>query len=221
MNIWSGPINKDTADDILGVDESGKGDFFGPLVIAGVLCNRAEAEKLIAAGVRDSKKIADGKILSLSEWIEANFRHSLVMIGPEKYNQLYQRIRNLNRLLAWGHSRVIENIASEHKVDLAISDKFGKTDLIEKALMEKGKRISLHQEVRAEAIAQVAAASILARAGFIRQMDKLSALYAMTLPKGAGEIVDRAAVQFVRKYGADALNKVAKIHFKNYQRAIG
>ncbi|SYZ73540.1 Ribonuclease [Candidatus Zixiibacteriota bacterium] len=221
MNIWSGPIRKETAENILGVDESGKGDFFGPLVIAGVLCNREEAEKLTAAGVRDSKKITDGKIVSLSAWIEANFHHTVVLIGPEKYNQLYAKIRNLNRLLAWGHSRVIENIASDHKVDLAISDKFGKTDFIEKALMEKGKQIVLHQEVRAEAIAQVAAASILARAGFIKQMEKYSSLYGMALPKGAGDIVDRAAVQFVRKYGAEALDKVAKVHFKNYQRAVG
>ncbi len=221
MNIWSGPIKAEKSGSILGVDESGKGDFFGPLVIAGVLCNEEEAAKLTATGVRDSKKISDGKILELSQWISSNFIHSLVVIGPEKYNQLYSRIRNLNRLLAWGHSRVIENIAQEHEVELAISDKFGKTDYIEHALMEKGKQIKLKQEVRAEAIAQVAAASILARAGFIKNMEKLSSLYAMTLPKGAGDIVDKAARQFVSKYGREALDKVAKIHFKNYQKAIG
>ncbi|MCX6825727.1 MAG: ribonuclease HIII [candidate division Zixibacteria bacterium] len=162
-------------ENILGIDESGKGDFFGPLVIAGVLADKSGGEKLTRAGVRDSKKIADNKIIELSGWISANFIHSVVSIGPEKYNQLYNQINNLNKLLAWGH-------------------------------------------VRAESITQVAAASILARAAFLRQMEKLSALYAMVLPKGAGDLVDKAAAIFVRKYGMDALSKVAKVHFKNYKK---
>lgn len=206
---------------ILGVDESGKGDFFGPLVIAGVLSDEESAAKLSGAGVRDSKKLSDGKVLELERWIVANYVHSVVMIGPEKYNQLYGRIRNLNKLLAWGHSRVIENIALEHDIDLAISDKFGRDDFIEKALMVKGRELELKQEVRAEAIAQVAAASILARAAFIKSIEKAGRLYDMTFPKGAGTPVDVAAAAFVKRYGVEGLDRVAKIHFKNYQRATG
>jgi ribonuclease HIII len=205
---------------ILGIDESGKGDFFGPLVIAGVLTSKSDAERLSRAGVRDSKKITDKKILELAMWIETNFIHSVVIIGPEKYNQLYQKIANLNKLLAWGHSRVIENIAAENKVDLAISDKFGHSSFIEKALMAKGKEIVLKQEVRAEAIPQVAAASILARAGYVNAMAKLSSQYGMSIPKGAGEPVDKAAQVLMGKFGISVFEKIAKVHFRNYKKII-
>ena len=203
---------------LLGVDESGKGDFFGPLVIAGVLADDAGANKLTGRGVRDSKQIADGRILELAEWIKGEFPHAVVTIGPEKYNELYQKIRNLNRLLAWGHCRVIENLAESQEIALVVSDKFGKTDYIEKALMEKGKSIPLQQQVRAEAIPQVAAASILARAQFVRYMQRLSSEYKMTLPKGAGAPVDDAAREFAKKFGKEGLQKVAKVHFRNYTK---
>lgn len=211
-------ISENQSEKVLGIDESGKGDFFGPLVIAGVLTDEKGAVILQRAGVKDSKKIADKKVLELAVWLTDNFVHSVVTIGPEKYNQLYLKIRNLNRLLAWGHSRIIENIADDNMIDLAISDKFGKTDFIERALMEKGKQIKLLQIVRAESIPQVAAASILARAGFIQYMEKLSHQFSMDLPKGAGELVDRAAGLFAAKYGIDALSKVAKIHFRNFKK---
>ncbi len=206
---------------VLGIDESGKGDFFGPLVIAGVLTDEKGALVLQRAGVRDSKKITDKKVMELAVWIEGNFTHSIVTIGPEKYNQLYSKIGNLNKLLAWGHSRIIENIANDNIIDLAISDKFGRADFIERALMEKGKQVKLLQKVRAESIPQVAAASILARAGFIQYMEKLSRQFNMGLPKGAGELVDKAAGLFAANYGIDALNKVAKIHFRNFKKVSG
>jgi ribonuclease HIII len=214
----NGPTEIEKYARVLGIDESGKGDFLGPLVIAGVLADEKGGELLRKQNIRDSKKISDGRILELSRWIKDNFVHSIVVIGPEKYNQLYQKIRNLNKLLAWGHSRIIENIAAENQIDLAVSDKFGRSDFIEKALMKNGRKIKLHQQVRAETIVQVAAGSILARAGYINQMKKLSDLYAMKLPKGAGSIVDDAARQFIEKYGRDELGNIAKLHFKNYQK---
>jgi ribonuclease HIII len=205
---------------ILGIDESGKGDFFGPLVIAGVLADSKSSEKLSSAGVRDSKKISDNRILELSRFITENCISTTVIIGPEKYNQLYSKIKNLNRLLAWGHSRVIENIAGEHSFDMAVSDKFGKTELIEKALMENGKKIVLHQMVRGESVIQVAAASILARAAFIKYMNRLSKEYGITVPKGAGNIVDSTARKLAEKHGRSVLEKIAKVHFKNYRKAL-
>lgn len=220
-NILNGLTDLQNYDKILGIDESGKGDFFGPLVIAGVLADKRGVKSLQRGGVRDSKKISDKRVLELSRWISSDFVHSVVAIGPEKYNQLYDSIRNLNKLLAWGHSRVIENIVSGNDVELAISDKFGRPDFIEHALMDKGKQIKLIQEVRAESILQVAAASILARARFIQYMERLARRHDMTLPKGAGKIVDDAAVRFVKKFGRGALNNVAKIHFKNYRKVLG
>jgi ribonuclease HIII len=206
---------------VLGIDESGKGDFIGPLVIAGVLADGVGAERLKNHEIRDSKRISDSRVLELSRWVEDNFIHSVVVIGPEKYNQLYEKIRNLNRLLAWGHSRVIENVAAKNKVDLAISDKFGRSDFIERALMQNGRKIELRQEVRAESISQVAAGSILARAAFIRYMEKMSKLYDMVMPKGAGDAVDRVALAFVKKYGLEELGKIAKVHFRNYRKIVG
>lgn len=215
------PINNLETGKILGIDESGKGDFFGPLVIAGVLADESSADRLKQNGIRDSKKITDNKILQLSDWITDNFVYTLVVIGPEKYNQLYQKIKNLNKLLAWGHSRVIENIASENEIDLAISDKFGRSDFIERALMEKGKKIKVHQMIRGEAIVQVAAASIVARAAFVRAIAGMKKNYETNIPKGAGNLVDAAGRELVDRYGRSVLEKTAKVHFKNYKKVIG
>jgi len=215
------PINNFETGKILGIDESGKGDFFGPLVIAGVLADESEADRMKQNGIRDSKKITDKKILELSNWITDNFVYTLVVIGPEKYNQLYQKIKNLNKLLAWGHSRVIENIASENEIDLAISDKFGRSDFIERALMENGKKIKVHQMVRGEAIVQVAAASIVARAAFVRAIAGMNKNYGTNIPKGAGNLVDAAGRVLVDRYGRSVLEKTAKVHFKNYKKVIG
>ncbi len=220
-NILSGPTDIIQAGKILGIDESGKGDFFGALVIAGVVANSEEAARLKQNGIRDSKKIADNKILELSRWITENFVHSVVIIGPEKYNQLYRKIRNLNRLLAWGHSRIIENIAGKFDIDMAISDKFGRDDFIEKALMENGKRIRLHQIVRGESVIQVAAASIVARAAFINYISGMQKQYDAVIPKGGGSIVDEAGRKLVSRFGPDILEKTAKIHFKNYRKILG
>ena len=220
-NILSGPTNNFNAGKILGIDESGKGDFFGPLVIAGVLADKSESGRLKQNGIRDSKKISDNKIIELSNWITANFIYSIVVIGPEKYNQLYQKIRNLNKLLAWGHSRVIENIALENDIDLAVSDKFGRTDFIEKALMDKGKKIRVHQMVRGEAVIQVAAASIVARSAFVKFIAGMRKKFDADIPKGAGSLVDAAGRELVSRYGLSVLDRTAKVHFKNYKKIVG
>jgi ribonuclease HIII len=203
---------------ILGIDESGKGDFFGPLVIAGVVAAADQEKRLTDLNVRDSKKISNGKVRELSRRIKKDFVHSTVVIGPEKYNQLYEKIRNLNRLLAWGHSRVIENIAAEHEIDIAISDKFGREELIEKALMKNGRKIALQQIVRGESRLQVAAASILARAQFLEYLERMEKEFGFVFPRGAGAPVDKAAHDLLINRGRDILDRVAKIHFRNYKK---
>jgi ribonuclease HIII len=205
---------------VVGVDESGKGDFFGPLVIASFLAPDTELPTLAALGVRDSKQISDNKLLQIDKKLRASYPHALVIIGPEKYNQLYEKIRNLNKLLAWGHARAIENVLKDNPADLAISDKFGKPELIENSLFEHGRKIQLHQMVRGESVLQVAAASILARAGFLREMKKLKEHYRVELPLGASSLVDRAGLEIVSKHGPEILSKLAKKHFKNYQRVV-
>ena len=202
----------------IGVDESGKGDFFGPLVIAGVFSDENNSKKFIEAGIKDSKKLTDEKILKLANIIKANAPFSVVVIGNEKYNELYDKFKNLNKLLAWGHARVIENILEKTPCSFAISDQFGKDNLIKNALLEKGKNITLEQRFRGEEDIAVAAASVLARAEYVKRIDMLSARYEIEFPKGTSNLTLEKAKVFIEKYGKERLKEVAKLHFKTVNK---
>ncbi|MCX8492725.1 MAG: ribonuclease HIII [Chthoniobacterales bacterium] len=200
-----------------GIDESGKGDLFGPLVIAGVYVDGDLARHLRDEGIRDSKGIGtDKKIRELARVIRNSGAPSeIIVISPEKYNQLYAKIGNLNRLLAWGHARIIENLCARVPgCRRALSDKFADARVLEKALLEKGSKIQLDQRTKAESDYAVAAASILAREGFIDWLDKHSKDLEITLAKGVSAKVKSAATEVIRMYGAGMLSKVAKMHFK-------
>jgi ribonuclease HIII len=214
----------------LGVDESGKGDFFGPLCVAGVYVNESVVKAWKGAGIRDSKNISsDAKIKELAELIRETpgCVTSVVPIGNEAYNRLYVKLRSVNTLLAWGHARVIENLMGyRHRMNpapvRAISDQFASSkDTVAKALMSLGREIELVQRHRAEADLAVAAASILARCEFITRLDKLGKEFGMELPRGASAAVDAAAKAFLEKHGVEALGKVAKMHFRTALRAQG
>ena len=198
----------------IGSDEAGKGDYFGPLVVAGILVDNTSAPSLEKLGVKDSKRLSDNSVKELAGKINRTCLCSVVTIGPERYNELYSKIGNLNRLLAWGHSRVIENILNREECDYALADQFGDEKFIINALMEKGKTIEVRQEIKAESDIGVAAASILARAEFLHRLAMLSAKYGMAFPKGASPAVIEAGKEFVKRYGRERLNEVAKIHFK-------
>jgi ribonuclease HIII len=202
-------------DYIAGVDESGKGDFFGPLVIAAAAVGVLEKPLLDNLYVRDSKKMTDNRALTIARELKANIPHAIVVVMPEKYNELYTKIANLNKLLAWGHARAIENLLEKVDCATVISDKFAKEELLERSLMQKGRSIHLIQQVRGESELSVAAASVLARAEFIGCLKRLSEKWQIDLPKGAAHQVDEAGKQFILKHGAGNLNQVAKLHFKN------
>ncbi len=204
----------------IGIDESGKGDYFGPLVIAAVHVTPRIAEDLLALNVRDSKKIADSVIRTLAVDIKTLCRHTIVAIGPERYNQLYTEIRNLNKLLAWGHAKALETLLEQVPCQRAISDQFGDERLIVNALQAKGKQIILEQRHRGEEDIAVAAASIVARDEFVRRLGRLATEMGVPLPKGASEAVKTAARSVVRKYGQEGLAKVAKLHFKTTQQIL-
>ncbi len=201
-----------------GIDESGKGDFFGPLVIAGCYTDAEITRTLMAAGIQDSKKIgSDQRIRDLAKIIRATpgAVHSVVSIGPEKYNELYKKFTNLNSLLAWGHARVIENLL-ELRPDCprALSDQFANPALIKRALLEKGRAIQLDQRTKAESDVAVAAASILARERFIDWMDQTGRATGTAIPRGASAQVKEVARKFVAAQGAPILRRLAKVHFK-------
>jgi len=207
----------------IGVDESGKGDFFGPLVIAGVFVNEIAAQEMMEIGVRDSKLIkSDARIAEIAKQIRLSEGcvTDVVAIGPEKYNQLHARMRNVNDILGWGHARVIENLLGRVDSPKAISDQFGNKRIIERALMERGRKIELVQRHKAESDLAVAAASIIARNEFVMRLRRLGREYGMELPKGASTAVEEAAVQLVAKHGRDVLGKVAKMHFRTSQKVL-
>ncbi len=201
-----------------GVDESGKGDFFGPLVIAGCYTDRGITRKLMEAGIQDSKKIgSDARIRDLAEIIKTTQGavHSVVAIGPERYNQLYAKFANLNRLLAWGHARIIENLLGiRPDCPRALSDQFANPALIKRALLEKGRGIQLDQRTKAESDVAVAAASILAREAFIDWLRAKGREFQKELPRGASAQVKQAARDLVAALGPEILGRVAKTHFK-------
>ncbi len=196
----------------IGVDESGKGDYFGPLVIAACYVGAEHIAEL--GGVKDSKKLTDPIALRLATKIKAVCPHSVIAIGPAKYNELYEKFRNLNTLLAWGHARAIENVLELQPCMLVISDQFAAGGaVVKKALYEKGKGVEFRSMVRAEADLAVAAASILARAEFLRRLKSLGDQYEMELPKGAGNVIPTAQ-RFIERHGRQNLVNIAKLHFK-------
>ncbi|WP_373531887.1 ribonuclease HIII [Vampirovibrio sp.] len=206
----------------IGTDESGKGDYFGPLVIAGVMVTDETIAELKQLGVMDSKKLTDAMIGSLYRDlldIVGDDAVAVVEIGPAKYNALYDRLKsggkNLNHLLAWGHAVAIEKLLERYPdCNQAIADKFGDERYILSQLKEKGKGITLHQTPRAEANVGVAAASIVARYRFTQGMRNLSEQFGIQLPFGANPIVKQRARALVAQSGKDALGQVAKLHFK-------
>ncbi len=207
----------------IGVDESGKGDFFGPLVVAGVYVNEAAARNLMEIGVRDSKLIkSDKRIGEIAKQIRGTpgAVYNVVPIGPEAYNRLHAKMRNVNDILGWGHARVIENLLARVDCKKAISDQFGNKRIVLKALMERGKKIELVQRHKAESDLAVAAASIIARDEFVRRLHELGKKMQVKLPKGASTAVEEAAREVVTKHGREALAAITKVHFRTTQKVL-
>lgn len=205
-----------------GVDESGKGDYFGPLVVAGVYSDERCAAELVRLGCKDSKSIPDDKkIHVIAEKIKktAGVVYEVICIGPRRYNELYSEMGNLNRLLAWGHARVIA--ALHEKVPTcprALSDQFANEWVLKRALGQRHIPVQLEQRTKAESDVAVAAASILARDRFVQWVQQASAASQCPMPLGCAPHVTRAAKHFVETHGKERLQDVAKLHFKVTQK---
>jgi len=201
-----------------GVDESGKGDFFGPLVIAGGYVDQGIARKLLDAGVQDSKRIgSDARIRALAQTIRKNANGLVeeVLIGPQRYNELYEKFGNLNKLLGWGHARVIENLlAKKPDCPRSLSDQFADARVIEQSLLRYGRKIDVVQRTKAESDVAVAAASILAREAFINWLEHRGKELGLRLERGASANVKEIAKKLVETKGSGALREVAKVHFR-------
>ena len=197
----------------IGTDEAGKGDYFGYLVVAAVYVEPQQEQALRRLGVRDSKRMSDDAVRRVAQGVKSQALHDVVRISPRRYNDLYAELRNLNRLLAWGHARAIENLLGRAPASLVVSDQFGDEEWLRRALMRKGRQVELLQAPRAEQDVAVAAASVLARAVFLETLEALSARVGVALPKGATHVLE-AARGLWRRGGEDLLREVAKLHFK-------
>ena len=212
---------------VIGSDESGKGDYFGPLVSACVYVDEKVASQLAALGVKDSKALSDTKILEIAREIRKTCQDKFVVveISAERYNQIYAKLENekksLNDLLAWAHAKAIEELLSKVECQTAIVDQFAGENLLLAKLQEKGKKLKVIQAHRAESHIAVAAASILARDRFVNKLDKLEKQYHTNLPKGASKEVVTVARQLVEKNGSEILGKIAKLHFKTTKEVLG
>ena len=207
-----------------GIDESGKGDYFGPLVIAGVYVDEESALRLISLGVCDSKLVpSSAKIRSLAAAIKQTkgIEYEVVSVGPERYNELYEHFKNLNSFLAWGHTRVIAGLLEKvPDCPRALSDQFAHEVVLKRALASRKLSIKLEQRTKAESDVAVAAASILARERFVNWMDAASKAGKVELPLGASSRVISAAKKIIEVHGEEMLPKVAKMHFKTTQSVL-
>jgi ribonuclease HIII len=206
---------------IIGTDESGKGDYFGPLVIAAMLVRPEDVPVLREMGARDSKTVSDREAIEMARTLLDAYptRIGVVVIGPQRYNEMHTEFgRNLNRLLAWGHATAVAEVLAKEPCGRVISDKFGNERLIADALKKKNIDVKLEQRVRAESHPAVAAASILARARFLVELKRLGESIGEKLHKGAGHPVDAVARDLWKKGGLELLGRVAKLHFKTTEK---
>jgi ribonuclease HIII len=200
--------------DRIGIDEAGKGDFFGPLCIAGVQSGQEALKELVAMGVKDSKAMSDQAVLKLAKKIRACAPHSIVRLFPLKYNELYESFHNLNSLLAWGHATAIGELIEKTGCKEVIIDQFASEHLVINALKRKQLECHLTQRHRAESDPVVAAASILARAAFLEGLEQLGVPLSVQLPKGASQLVVKMGRSLVAKHGKEVLKGISKLHFK-------
>ncbi len=205
----------------IGIDESGKGDFFGPLCVAGVYVTAEQLPKLVAMGVKDSKTLNAATIAKLATQIKTLCLYHIVKINPVKYNEIYESFKNLNRLLAWGHATTIEQLVQRSGCQEVTIDQFADERVVLLALKRKKMDIQLTQRHRAEEDVVVAAASILARQAFVDGLEQLSQEVGMTLPKGSSAATLAAGKKVLKTWGLERLLSICKRHFKTLDAILG
>ena len=205
-----------------GLDESGKGDLFGPVVSACVVADGEMVRKWMDLGIRDSKTISDGAIMKMAKLIKET-RGVVVKTaytGMLKYNELYGKFgQNLNKLLAWLHGRSLLDALEVKKPQWGLLDQFSKQPLVQQYV--KDSSFDLQMRTKAEEDPVVAAASIIARSTWLEQMKKLEGLAGRTLPKGSGSRAKQAAVELFEQLGEEKMAEFCKLHFKTAYEAMG
>ena len=205
-----------------GLDESGKGDLFGPVVCACVIADGEMVKSWMEQGIRDSKTITDGAIMKMAKSI-ASTKGVVIktaFTGMEKYNELYLKFGdNLNKLLAWLHGKALNDALKLRKPEWGLLDQFSKQPLVQKYLEDSD--FDLQMRTKAEEDPVVAAASIIARATWLQQMKKLEELAGCKIPKGSGSQAKDVATELFKKVGESRMPQFCKMHFKTAYQAMG
>ncbi len=201
----------------LGTDEAGKGDYFGPLVVAGVVLKPEKEDKFLRLGIKDSKRLSSARIAYLAEEIKKLAVYNIEVISPEEYNKIYEEVGNLNKILSMFHIKVIEKLIDKTGAKIVVVDKFSKNSGISGYLNGK---VKVEEIEKGERDIACAAASILARYSFVEYIEKMHDMYKFIFPKGAGKKVKDATLEFVQKYSLEELKYVAKLHFKLTEEII-
>ncbi|MEZ4475136.1 MAG: ribonuclease HIII [bacterium] len=205
----------------IGTDEAGKGDYFGPMVVAGVAIRREQLELLHTLGIDDSKAIADARLPEMEQAILALGHSEVIVITPPRYNALHAKMGNVNRLLAWAHGRVIETLLEATDADWVLIDRFAEEPVIRRGLGDRGRAVRVSMRPRAEEDPAVAAASVLARCAYLRGLKSLSRRFGVHLHPGAGAPTLTSGRQFLETHGRAALGEVAKVHFATTEQIGG
>ena len=208
----------------VGSDEVGTGDYFGPIVVTATYVPQEEVPYLEQLGIRDSKKLTDEKILSITKEIAKKIKYRSIILNNTEYNEKYGKDNNMNKIKAILHNKVLYQLMEEEKpkIDYIIVDEFAKENryydyIKDSTHIQRG--ITFMPKAEDQNLA-VACASIISRYIFLKEMDKLSDTLHIPLPKGAGPIVDQVGEEIVEKYGSEKLKEVAKLNFLNTGRIL-
>jgi ribonuclease HIII len=207
----------------IGSDESGKGDFFGPLVICSFFCRDDMVPNLQKWGVRDSKLLNDAAIYKIAKLIlqTYNSHAKVIILKPDKYNALYADFRKqgkkLNEMMTWMHSAAISELLAKYPSEGVLIDQFQKNNALSRQI-KKEHHVQVLEKTHAESDIAVAAASIIARYHFLEAMNAQNRKYGIEFPKGASHGVIEAGREFVARFGKNRMVEVAKVHFVTYEK---
>ncbi len=203
-------------DYIIGSDEAGKGEWYGPLVVEGVALTPELIMECRRMGVRDSKSIAEKQLMNLAQkLVKQKFPRKLVILKPEVYNSKYKEFqnegKNLNDMLAWAHSAAIKDLLKEIKFNNAkvVIDKFDFQKTEYRLSSVDRTNLEIIQKTKGESEISVALASIIAKHIFENEVDKLNKKYKIDLRKIKPAEID-----------PKILPLVAKLHFKNVKKHL-